>query len=59
MRKSVFNPKWTQTYKWVLKAEDSFKAFCTSCNKPIALIELLKEQLDVKVKELKDLLTTE
>lgn len=37
MGKSVFNPKWTQTYKWLIKAEDRFKAFCTSCNKQIDL----------------------
>lgn len=37
MGKCIFNAKWTLMYKWVAKAEDKHKAYCTSCNKLIDL----------------------
>ena len=37
MGKCVFNPKWTESFPWVIKHEDKFKAFCKVCKKPIDL----------------------
>ena len=37
MGKCVYNPKWSSSYSWVMKAEDKYKAYCKCCKKLIDL----------------------